>query len=863
MLLLAYLTAVPMMLFLPIVVSAEDIELPTTTVIDILSENVEFSYFLRLLQRNQLVPYLNQQENITLVAPVNSAFAATLCPTNGSHGSSKELGAGACLDQIFHNFSLKQLNNYIVTEPINTTHLSGLHLFTTIANPDVKNLQDPDIESLIAKHAIGSPIMFQRNRSEGTTTINGVAVVDSNLYAASQNAFVQGIEGVLADLESLEDASSSLGDSKVFNNLKGDYLHDLYGKTILLPVDHSFSEYDDYEIEYFYTKYATQDTKRIMNALILDGIYGGDFGEVITEDQSGNDVVLSSLDQGNSILVNNKSISISANVLAQGAIIHLFNDTALIPEIEFNVLKALVGLKADSFVDELLFQDLSELITNNSISQTIFHPQDSSQFSIMSKSSNLYHFVNERIDHLDDTRTLYDTLLCNSKKMGDACQRIKIEPFGSDSIILNNNVMIESGPYNVGNTSIYLTDEDLRTPGDLLSSVNSAVFHCSKSLQFLSKLGLTKLSSNQKGYTVFLPCYDAWDDYEMTLDFLKYKESELGVVMRNLILEGLIYTDFVEEKVSFTNLNKEDVVVKFESLEDADLNLELNGENVTLGNDNDILFNQGVIHPIESVFFPKSVNVSLFEIFEHSDSGAFMRILDFFPDLKRVLTDGTYSLILPSASSLDLMNPLPNNSTLKELLQLHIIPDQSLKDLSECTDGEISTLHPKVNLTCSSLHAGGSFLQIKNGKESGVRVLRKGCTTGNKLSCVYLIDKPINPDWIDGHDHYHVSLPIPALVLGIAIGSMSIVAVLVFLMLVIARKRKDLVLEAAENNEAAAATADETTALLRGENSNGNGTGSSPLRNGYDATTFESQYSSHTNVSPITFGKKKPSANIS
>lgn len=47
-----------------------------TSVVDILSESAEFSTFLRLLQRNGHIPYLNELQNFTLLAPVNSAFAS-------------------------------------------------------------------------------------------------------------------------------------------------------------------------------------------------------------------------------------------------------------------------------------------------------------------------------------------------------------------------------------------------------------------------------------------------------------------------------------------------------------------------------------------------------------------------------------------------------------------------------------------------------------------------------------------------------------------------------------------------------------------------------------------------------------------
>lgn len=49
-------------------------DFPFSTVIDILSENVEFSTFLRIIQKTGHVQYLNELQNFTLFAPINSAF---------------------------------------------------------------------------------------------------------------------------------------------------------------------------------------------------------------------------------------------------------------------------------------------------------------------------------------------------------------------------------------------------------------------------------------------------------------------------------------------------------------------------------------------------------------------------------------------------------------------------------------------------------------------------------------------------------------------------------------------------------------------------------------------------------------------
>src|SRR5271163_4196037 len=47
----------------------------TTTIIDLLSTNEEFSPLIKILQRTALIPVLNAAENVTLIAPIAEAIA--------------------------------------------------------------------------------------------------------------------------------------------------------------------------------------------------------------------------------------------------------------------------------------------------------------------------------------------------------------------------------------------------------------------------------------------------------------------------------------------------------------------------------------------------------------------------------------------------------------------------------------------------------------------------------------------------------------------------------------------------------------------------------------------------------------------
>lgn len=800
----------------------------TTTVIDILSENVEFSSFLRLLQRHGLIPFLNELNNITLVAPVNSAFATEY---DDKHCELTE----DCKADIVKSFSLDDLKKYVIAEPILSSDFDGFQVFRSY-------------------YQQGSPILVDLDPDGNSFHINGLSVVDPDLVANSQGSVVQGIEKLFDDPKPTSQVLKDISSVSILRRIIKD--HKIENKTLLAPKDQSFN-LRDYELNYIISDYGGDDSLYIINSLLIDGIYGGDINET-TVDNQGFEISIASKKKGAQILINDTITGENSNILSESSIIHLFNDNSLVPKIEYNPMKVMVGLNSSSLVDELMLQELSYLIKNNSICQTIFIPTDPNQFSIASKNSNLYHFVDEKIEDLTTSRTLYNSKFCNSKKMGHQCQRIKIEENEKNEISLNDNIVVQDGPFKVGETLIYLTDEDLRTPNEISSSIRS-VLHCSNSLKIMQKLGLLKLSNNGLGYTFFLPCYDAWDDFELTMNYFETNKTALEALMKNFVMNGLIYTDFAGEKLELTNMNGNSITLSKikDNNDDSDneetLNLKYDDIDLSLFKNDDILFNQGVVHPIEKVFFPSNIEITLRQIISASDSELFLKFASFFPDVDRALNLQNYSILLPSQNSLEKMQPFNSNSTLEKFLLLHIIHPSSLTNLYDCS-GAIRTLAKDVNLTCSKVPGRrDSFLQIDGGSDNGVRVLSRGCANTEYHNCVFEIDRPISLDWLDEHQHYHLNLPGVALAIGVMMGIVVMIFVFVCLMLFVADKKKSFILGVEQGDRP---SENENTPLLDGENAP-----QLPQEQRNGRMNFENQYS-NTFVNPISVSKRENKNNV-
>lgn len=838
-------------------VAADEQDQVTTTVIDIISSNPEFSMFLRLLQRNQLIPYINQLESITLVAPINSAFIALypqLKPDSTTH-----VEGHSQMDQIIENFSIQDLNRYIIPEPVNSNHMPGFHIYHTKAYQ-----YDLDKEH---SSTLTSPISIQINKTSGSFLINNVTVVERDLYADTQNSYVQGTTKTFDHILSLKESLLQIPESSILQSFIDSVETDLTNKTILLFKD-SASPFTDYQVNYLLNKqYGTDDVSYIVNSLLLPGYIGGVINQTVI-DFNGFKTQLESNEMGSIINVNSTVMSSVSNIIATDGVIHIFESSDLIQRIQYDVLKYLVGLDCSFFVEELLFQDLGYLLTDNTLKQTIFHTKnaiDSSDVGLMtedglitvqSKSENLYHFIKDlNLSNLDMLNTtLLTTKYCSSKKLGskDHCQRLKVTKLGEDSIMLNNNVLIEQGPFSIGETSIYIIDEDLSTPHDLLSSV-SPIFECSRSLGYLHRLNLHKLKNHENGYTYFLPCFNSLENYDLTLKYLETNSTALENTMKGLIMEDLLYSDFEGDDFNSTTLGGDLIQLTDMEPQSSMLGFRFNNVEIDLVKGSDIIFDQGVAQPVDKFIIPSSIDIANTDILETFDTKIFQKYLSFFPHLSTAINNHT--LLVPSGLSLSKFQ-FERNKTLDELLQVHVLPRESTLKLLNCGEEthDIMTLNPKVNLTCTRPANHDTFITVKGDDDvtNRVRILTKGCINNDQDICIFEIDKPIDSN----ASHFHISLPGVALAVGILLGALFMVLFVFCLMLVLSKAKGEAAKDSEtsvgsseidENTVITGTVADEGTSLLVGNNN----------QNGHGSVGFENGYSEMADSNPIFV--RKPS----
>ncbi|CAD1780620.1 similar to Saccharomyces cerevisiae YLR001C Putative protein of unknown function [Maudiozyma barnettii] len=779
-------------------------DFPFTTVIDILSSNVQFSTFLRLVQRSGNINHLNDLQNFTLFAPVNSAFVG--------YDENINISAFDINDYIFHNYMVH------TEDLINTTR--------------------------IISEGVKYPYVIGQSWDSMTKTrfkINRIPIVEPDLTPNFQNATVHGILNNLKEPLSLSDVITDenyqLHDQLdlTFENLKrligkipeSDKLIDY--NTVIIPSDDSFERHlNSVELKYLLDSYNNLDRMQrpvrqkwinhmesMYRNLIYKGIHGGSIikSEILTN-LNNDSISFGSNKQGTRHSSNITTDSLVSNEIFNSGVAHFYEDMAILTkDIAFDAENYLHGLNCSGFVSEMYFRNIESMIQNRDDTDekmTIFVPESNQNDGMgFTKSTLLYHFMNEQVWLEEDFPVLsrgesftkiFNSSFCSSvKKLGNNCQRVKITKRG-DGYWINDKLKITlSKPYIVGNKLIYTFSGDLTTPGDLILSV-PPFSHCSKSISFLRQLNLLELKPNHEGYTVLLPCFNSWGSISLTMDLVERDLSLMEEVMKNYILNGLYYTDMDDVSLDTTNIlgNKVQLKTTDDQNDSKNIELELNTmfDNITLVKTDDIFFNQGVLQPFQMMDLPKSVNISIKQLIEVTDSSEIITFLNKFEDLSHKLfhrspESDLYSILIPTYSSLIFEDININSTTLEKFLKLHIIKGNETAGLINCT-GDIKTDLGQT-LECRKVSDTESFLKIKGGSDNEVRILKKGCSTTrnkdiNQRACVFLIDRPLSLSWTNRYN-YHFSFPLMAIATGAVIGVLFVMSL--FCCMVVLKVGKD------------------------------------------------------------------------
>lgn len=501
--------------------------LPTpSTIIDILSADVQYSYFLRHLQRHGLVPEILQMENVTVFAPVNSAFA------------DKELAI---------NDTQASLLRYFVPQQVEIGLLNDHDVVYGSMYNATKGKRFP--LKISAYPDTGSDREFR---------VNDLAeIVDYDNYAKHQQLYIQGMDRLLPTVGTFCDTFLGLALGQLLGNHNVSIFMSLfrlvfttvhkvsppltcenfmrnvstvivptnaYLELSLLPLQQKYFQATMHAIENEQlrpTKDAVREMREDTFALLLQfllapvvsaanntnvklrtlrGLSKYKFHTTnVTHQLSINDVVFtlpgaSSLTAADGVI---HVIDVADNPRASDFISAL--DIKVVPMVP---RRALYAMHFSTYVRELHFRKLGRYIDGSITNQTIVldrsdrddvpdddavnvleSAHEDTEFSISSFSSRqgmLYRFLDGALDvrsdmgDADNFFTLATSLLCLNKRIG-SCYPAKFSATrenGQIRFTINDQMVTDLSPvWADGDNAIYVLDKDYETPANFKHTI--------------------------------------------------------------------------------------------------------------------------------------------------------------------------------------------------------------------------------------------------------------------------------------------------------------------------------------------------------------------------------------------------------
>lgn len=488
-----------------------------STIVDYLSSEVQFSYFIRHIQRNGLIPLVNSLQNVTLFAPVNLAFID---------------------DEVLGNDTSDNLLRYFADQRLRVGYL---------------DTRDMVADSLFIVRELPTknvtfPLKLRADLEMQQYFVNDIAqIVEYDFYAKHQYSFVQAIDSLLplqpSVCEMLLDQESETinGHNMSFakrlfqlvflhSKVRGPTCLEFLGNTstVLLPLDEMVAqslleeEYQYYTALYrvmenpaFVTtkdavRELSDDIFKMISTWFLPELVDGVNGTLPENETAGKkkkpkpetrlpryNITLDL--ETNQIIVNGRirSSSNSTGLTARDGLVHIFDidanaaDSSFFTALEFSVpslvpRKVLYSLHYSQFVNELGFRKLAKLINGKTTNQTLLldvtdrdDQQDEDDVSISAfsnKQNLLYKFMEGQLDSRkrmgssQSYQRLLTSKLCLNKRIG-LCYKIKVTGFLHEGEVIttfNNDIDSVGEPYlAAGNFSIFIGDAPLNPPSSL------------------------------------------------------------------------------------------------------------------------------------------------------------------------------------------------------------------------------------------------------------------------------------------------------------------------------------------------------------------------------------------------------------
>ncbi|KAF8167748.1 carnitine acyl carnitine carrier [Crassisporium funariophilum] len=620
----------------------------STTLVDALNADPDYSSLLYLLQRARLIPTLNRLNGSTFFAPTNEAIKRHSL-TNSLWRSVLEDGYDYVPDNVQEQLRQQlfyHLLNYTLSgvpaEPDVQVHKSLLFPRKPFEPPSRDPPPSPPWMPLPGGTLGGEPQRL-RLAAHGQVANVGVdafgkggAKIIKGIQDAG-NGILLGIADVLEPPADMATVISQYTSVSYFQKIMTPEimarLNSTSELTLFLPVDEAWDALDHVERLYLESEFATDDLRRIldMHAVVQDHVTWSDaFGPALnltTVEGTNLDIVVTP--EGTKIKDANL---VQPDIYASNGVLHLVSSLLLPPNaLQLTAEKYLLALNCTKFVSLLHSVDLTQLINNTDTKYTILAPRDDiflfgepelpERGSEELKRLLQYHFIPGRwTPNKLKNGTLLETALQEpGLNGGRQVLPIQVNSDGkksADKGIRFGDAGVIGDPIEVNNTLIYFVSRPLVPPSDALqtalpsldlSAFLAAVFSTSKA----------ELLRETPSTSLLIPHNQAFKRLGLLVSahlLAASSKDDLENVILHHALNTVEYAQSLQNGSQHTFATLEGTDVKFDRLTNGTSFISSSGGWAGLQAElypRDLLTQTGVIHELSDILIPRSVKLTV------------------------------------------------------------------------------------------------------------------------------------------------------------------------------------------------------------------------------------------------------------
>ncbi|KAG8835969.1 hypothetical protein FRC17_010938 [Serendipita sp. 399] len=635
----------------------------STTLVDLLSADSDYTQLLRLLQRTRLIPTLNKLNGSTFFAPTNDAIQRYILWSSYLSTPESEL-TDNINERIRQTLFYHILNYTLPSFPPS----DGVEIYRTLHFPRIP-IQPPSEDPPPAPPWVPIPGGSLNNESQRLRAVvrDGTAYVNVDAFGKqgipTAKDAVTGTNCMLVGIQEVIEPPGSLA-SVIRNTPSLSYLLKILpevqlkalemtpGLTVFLPENEAWKRLPRVVRIYLESQFSTVDLKRIVGMHAASGRLG--------YTSRFKDATKIRTIEGNKLLINATSDTITVegaelrqrDVYASNGVLHTVSDLLLPPgSLRPNAEKYLLALNCSTFVGLLRSSNLTGLVTDVDAEYTILAPRDDvleiaggsfpDEGTDDLKRSLRYHFIPGRwtTEKLKDGTLLETELVEVGLAGGRQVLDVGVSTKSSWKLGQSEKKELYFGgagvigdPIEIDRSLIYFISRPLAPPGDVLSAALPSL-DLSTYIAAVFSTSLAETVKNLPRTTFLIPTNKAWEKLGLVTSYLLMSSSkkDLESVVLHHTLDSIEYLSALRNGTdrTFRTIEGTDVGVSRQENDGGQVDVIVTGSGgwdglrakLDLKSKVNTLTETGVLHQIDTLMIPRSVQITLGKLVRGAGGG--------------------------------------------------------------------------------------------------------------------------------------------------------------------------------------------------------------------------------------------------